>query len=178
MLTAWRPKTLQRAAMLTAWRPKTLQRVADAAACWEAAKASPGGAGRLAVAVRQAGPVEDGAPGAGATLGNQAHWHKMIRGMISDQLERARRERSGPGRARDGPSGGTPIRNGGGYNSAYRRQTSYQRRCYNCGGRDHLRRECNAPRREEPRPPGPPTPPRVDRNSQAQPSHPHQSQGN
>jgi len=33
-------------AMLTVWRPENLQKAADTAACWEAARASFGGAGR------------------------------------------------------------------------------------------------------------------------------------
>ena len=168
--------------MLTAWRPKTLQRAADAAACWEAAKASFGGAGRHVVAIRQVGPVDDGALGAGATLGDWARIERMVQNTVDNRWARSGTRRSGPGRAGDGPSGGTSIRNEGGYNSTYRRQTPYQR-CYNCGARDHLRQECNGPRREEPprrgepRPPRPPTPPRANRESQAQPSPPHQSPG-
>ena len=46
-------------AMLTVWRPENLQKAADTAACWEAVRATFGGAGRHAVAVRQVGPVND-----------------------------------------------------------------------------------------------------------------------
>ena len=83
-------------ALLTTWRPENLQKAADTAACWEAAKAPTGGAGRQAVAIRQVGLMNDGALGAGATLGDQAQWHKMIRGMNSS------REIGGSGRAQEG----------------------------------------------------------------------------
>ena len=166
------------ASMLTTWRPENLQKAADTAARWEASRLPAGGAGRHAVAIRQVGPVNNGALGAGDTLGDQAQLEKMVQGMIDRELLRSGPKRSGPGGAGDGPSGGTPIRNERGYNSEYRRHTPYQAKCFNCGKEGHLQWRCKALRREEPRPPRSPTPPRADRNSRAQTSPPHQSQGN
>ena len=141
-------------AILSTFRPESLQKAADAAARWEASKSSAGGAGRHAVAIRQVGPVSNDALGARATLGDQVQLERMVQGMIDRRLTRSGPKQWGPGGAGDGPLGGTPIRNEGGYNLEYRRHAPYRVRCFNCGKGGHLQRVCNAPHREEPRPPG------------------------
>ena len=69
---------------------------------------------RHPLAVRQVGPVDNRAPGAGAGLGSRAELEGMVRDMVDRRLAGSGPWQVAHGRTRDGPSADTPIRSEGG----------------------------------------------------------------
>ena len=101
-------------ALLTIFRPENLQKAADAAARWEAAKPPAREAERYALVVRQVGPVDNRAPGAGVGLGSRVELEEIVQDMVDRRLAGSGPWQAAHGRTRGGPSPDTPIRNEGG----------------------------------------------------------------